>query len=464
MANRRPPRPGGKGHPPARGRKPPGRPTRERRGPSPAPAPRTAEDAPEGAHLERLQKVLAHGGVGSRRACEEVILQGRVTVDGQVVRELGTRVDPSRARIEVDGQKIQLERMVYFAVYKPKGYVSTNNDPSGRPRVVDLLPEVPQRVYTVGRLDEMSTGLMLLTNDGELANRLAHPKFGVEKLYRAIVAGTPSREVLDKLTEGVWLAEGKVRAKRVRAVGRKGEATILELVLAEGKNREVRRMLAKLGHKVMSLNRVAVGPITLKGLGVGEYRPLSGHEVDLLRKVAAGIMVSPVRFSERKAKRAPDRPRPSGAPRAGQGRPAGPQAQQPGPAPRRPSRPQAQEGPPPRRPSRAPAQGGGASRGQAGGARRPSPTGQAPGRPPRPEGPPPSQRRAAGGPGPQGAPRRPPRRPEPPQRRIIGLDIEPEPSGPPAPRARRPRPKRQPPRAALGPRRRRPSGEGGEPS
>ncbi len=150
--------------------------------------------------------------------------------------------------------------MVYYAVNKPKGYVSTNSDPSGRPRVVDLLPEIPERVYTVGRLDEDSTGLLILTNDGELANRLAHPRYGVEKLYRALVAGLPTREMLAKLTEGVWLSDGKVRAKRARIVGRQGQATMLELVLAEGKKREIRRMLSKLGHKVMSLNRVAVGP------------------------------------------------------------------------------------------------------------------------------------------------------------------------------------------------------------
>src|SRR5438270_1775232 len=275
MANRRPRRGGGEGRGPAPRRGPQaGRPPRP--GKAARPAPEAADrDEHEPGGLERLQKVLAHAGVGSRRACEDVILQGRVTVDGKVVRELGTKVDPARAKVAVDGQAIHLERMVYFAVSKPKGYVSTNNDPSGRPRVVDLLPEIPQRVYTVGRLDEMSTGLILLTNDGELANRLAHPRFGVEKLYRVVVAGSPEREVLEKLTQGVWLAEGKVRARRVRVVGRKGQASVLEMVLAEGKNREVRRMLAKLGHKVMSLTRVAVGPITPKGLAPGEYRSLS---------------------------------------------------------------------------------------------------------------------------------------------------------------------------------------------
>jgi 23S rRNA pseudouridine2605 synthase len=298
MPPRRPPRPSGP------------RPKRASRQRTPEPSPpgdefRSSAQPPEPTKgPDRLQKVLAHAGIGSRRACEELILQGRVTVDGKEVRELGTRVDPRRAVVAVDGQTVRLERPVYFAVSKPKGYVSTNNDPAGRPRVVDLLPEIPQRVYTVGRLDEMSVGLMILTNDGELANRLAHPKYGVEKVYRAIVAGAPAREVLDKLTEGMWLAEGKVRAQRVRPVGRKGEATVLELVLAEGKNREVRRMLARLGHKVMSLVRVSIGPIHLKGLKPGEYRPLSGHEVELLRRVAAGLPVPEGRSS----RRGPDRP------------------------------------------------------------------------------------------------------------------------------------------------------------
>ncbi len=270
---------------------------------------------------ERLQKVLAQAGLGSRRGCEELVLQGRVTVNGAIVRQLGTKVDPAASRIAVDGEPIRLEPMVYYAVNKPEGYVSTNFDPSGRPRVVDLLPEIPERVYAIGRLDEDSTGLMILTNDGELANRLAHPRFGVEKLYRALVAGMPDVDLITKLTEGVWLSDGKVRAKRARIAGRHGQATLLELVLAEGKKREIRRMLAKLGHKVMSLNRVAVGPITLKGLPVGECRPLTRHEVELLHKVASGIAVSVPGFPEsdasprsRRDGERRDRPRPQTRP------------------------------------------------------------------------------------------------------------------------------------------------------
>ena len=161
---------------------------------------------------------------------------------------------------------------------------------------------------------------MILTNDGELANRLAHPRFGVEKLYRALVAGLPDPETLAKLTEGVWLSDGKVRAKRVRIAGRQGQATVLELVLAEGKKREIRRMLAKLGHKVMSLTRVAVGPITLKGLPVGECRPLTRHEVELLRKVASGVALSVPGFAAdepSRSHRGPARGRQGDQPAAG---------------------------------------------------------------------------------------------------------------------------------------------------
>src|SRR5271157_2824823 len=280
------------------------------------------EPESESGKPQRLQKILAHAGLGSRRDCEEYILQGRVTVDGKVVRELATRVDSEGAAIAVDGERVRLEKMVYFAVNKPKGYVSTNKDPAGRPRVIDLLPDVPERVYAVGRLDEDSMGLMILTNDGELANRLAHPRYGVEKTYRALVAGTPGREILDKLTEGIWLSDGRSRAKRASFAGSQGEATTLELVLAEGKKREIRRMLAKLGHKVMSLTRIAIGPVVLKGLSSGEHRPLSRSEIDLLRKAAAGIEVSPPRSSEHRGSRpaSPGPLRSSGRPESSEDR------------------------------------------------------------------------------------------------------------------------------------------------
>jgi 23S rRNA pseudouridine2605 synthase len=448
MANdRRPPR---KGNAPAY-RRGPGS-SGPRRPPDANQPPRDPKAEADGP--DRLQKVLAHAGVGSRRACEEMILQGRITIDGKIVRELGTRVDPLRSKVAVDGQAIHTERPVYFAVHKPKGYVSTNSDPAGKPRVVDLLPEIPQRVYTVGRLDEQSTGLLLLTNDGELANKLAHPKFGVEKIYRVVVAGEPPREVLDKLTQGLWIAEGKVRAKRVRIVGRKGQAAVLEMVLAEGKNREIRRMLAQLGHKVMALTRIAVGPVGLKGLPVGGCRPLTGQEVELLRKVAAGLNVASPRFPDRRDRT----PRPAGA-----GRPTGRPPERvggegPPPRPRigtgQPPRPRPKgisQGGPPRSPRPAGSNQGGPPRptnrpGGNQGERRPV-TG---GRPPRPAqhgpaggGPPPSRARRPSG---------PPPRPELPSRRIIGMDREPEQNNTgdqSGPRMRRPVPKRAP-RAALG--------------
>ncbi len=153
--------------------------------------------------MERLNKVLAHAGVGSRRHCDELIAAGRVAIDGEVVRDLGVRVDPHAHRVEVDGQPIKTERFVYWLLHKPRGYLCTNHDPAGRPRAIDLVPHVRQRVYTVGRLDEDSEGLLLLTNDGDLANKLMHPRFGVEKTYHVQVAGRPTREELAQLLKGV---------------------------------------------------------------------------------------------------------------------------------------------------------------------------------------------------------------------------------------------------------------------
>jgi 23S rRNA pseudouridine2605 synthase len=232
---------------------------------------------------ERLNKVLAHAGVGSRRHVEDLITAGRVTIDGKTVRDLATKIEPDAHRVCVDGQPIKSERLVYWLVYKPRGTVCTNHDPAGRPRAIDLVPTVEQRVYTVGRLDEDSEGLLLLTNDGELANQLTHPRFGVEKTYHAQVAGLPTQEDLDKLLKGFYLAEGKVRAKRVKRLRTLGDSTFLEIVLNEGKNREIRRMLARLGHKVLRLRRVALGPIQVGRLVSGKGRKLTQPEVNQLR-------------------------------------------------------------------------------------------------------------------------------------------------------------------------------------
>jgi 23S rRNA pseudouridine2605 synthase len=235
--------------------------------------------------MQRINKYLAHAGLGSRRHCEELIRAGRVTIDGAPVRELATRVEQGQT-VWVDGRPVAPERNVYWLVNKPRGYLCTNRDPGGRPRAVDLLPHVPERVYTVGRLDEDSEGLLLMTNDGELAHRLMHPRFGVNKTYLVQVAGTPQRSDVQRLLEGVWLAEGKVRAHGVKRVRSQGDSTWLRIVLREGKNREIRRMLARLEHKVMRLQRVAIGPVMLGRLKPGRARPLTSSELRLLRERA----------------------------------------------------------------------------------------------------------------------------------------------------------------------------------
>lgn len=234
--------------------------------------------------MERLNKYLAHAGIASRRQSDELIATGRVKVDGRIIRDLGIKIDPDQHKVTVDDVPVRTEKTVYWVVNKPVGYLCTNHDPAGRPLAKDLIPRIEQRVFTVGRLDEASEGMLLMTNDGELAYHLMHPKFEVEKTYLVLVAGQPTRMDLQKLLDGVWLSDGKVKAKRVRRVKAQGESTWLRIVLSEGKNREIRRMLAKLDHKVMKLRRVAIGPIELDRLPKGKARKLSLTELAALKK------------------------------------------------------------------------------------------------------------------------------------------------------------------------------------
>jgi 23S rRNA pseudouridine2605 synthase len=237
---------------------------------------------------ERLQKVLAQAGVGSRRACEQMILQGRVAVNGRVVDRLPVLIEPDRDEVRMDGRPIALQRNVYYLLNKPPGVVCTNHDPAGRPRAIDLLSERKLRLFCVGRLDADSEGLLLLTNDGQLAQRLMHPRYGVPKTYRLTVRGRPSTDAIETLRKGLWLAEGRTQPATIKPIYRSAERTILQITLREGRNREVRRMLAKVGHPVRRLKRVALGHLTIKGLPVGRYRRLTDAEVRYLRSLGPG--------------------------------------------------------------------------------------------------------------------------------------------------------------------------------
>ena len=281
--------------------------------------------------LERLQKVLASAGLGSRRSCEALITSGRVEVDRQIVTTLGSRVDPQAQEIRVDGERLPNPKRVVYMLNKPVGVVTTNVDPAGRPRVVDLVPG-EQRLFAIGRLDRMSEGLILLTNDGGLANLLAHPRYGVEKKYLVQVAGVPSEELIDKLRRGIRLAEAEVHAKRVSIRSQHKQSAVLEMVLDEGKNREIRRMLATLGHKVHQLKRVAVGTLSLGNLLPGQCRQLAWSEIESLRRDAIAAVGPEAEREPPPRPRGPIRGhRPGGPPRrpgpvgrpTGAGRPTG---------------------------------------------------------------------------------------------------------------------------------------------
>ena len=242
--------------------------------------------------LVRLQKILARAGFGSRRACESFILEGRVAVDGVVVRHLGTKADPETQTVTLDGQKAagpgrtpkdvgdQTEK-VYYILNKPRGVLCTNEDPAGRPLAIQLVPE-KRRIFCVGRLDLESEGLVLLTNDGDLTHLLTHPRFGVPKAYMAKVDGELGGAQILRLKSGVRLAEGRAQGAQVRVRKRGRRSAVLELTISEGLNREVRRMLAAVGLKCRRLRRIGLGPLRLAGLEPGASRRLSREEVELL--------------------------------------------------------------------------------------------------------------------------------------------------------------------------------------
>jgi 23S rRNA pseudouridine2605 synthase len=231
----------------------------------------------------RLQRVLAAAGLGSRRACEQLIDEGRVEVDGAIVRTQGVRVDPERAVIRVDGMRIaSAPDHVYLALNKPRGVVSTMSDPQGRPSLRDYIGERTARLFHVGRLDADTEGLLLLTNDGELAHRLSHPSYEVVKVYLAEVQGPVARDVGKRLKAGIQLEDGIVYADRFRVVDTSGGRFMVELSLHEGHKHVVRRMLEEVGHPVSRLVRTDVGPVSLGNLKVGKHRKLSQQEIGAL--------------------------------------------------------------------------------------------------------------------------------------------------------------------------------------
>jgi pseudouridine synthase len=236
---------------------------------------------------ERLQKVLARAGVASRRESEKLIETGHIMVNGVVVRELGTRVDPEVDEIRVDTELLKPpSRPLTILLNKPKGYLSTTKDEHGRKTVLDLLPETDRRLYPAGRLDEDSEGLMLLTDDGSLTNMVTHPRFGIPKTYDLRIRGRLEGAEVKRVESGVWLAEGRTGPARIRIRKRGRQVSHVEVTLTEGRNRELRRIFARIGHPVLSLRRIRIGPLSIRGLRIGQHRRLKSKELYELKGMA----------------------------------------------------------------------------------------------------------------------------------------------------------------------------------
>lgn len=234
---------------------------------------------------ERLQKVLAVAGIDSRRKCEQMIIDGRVRVNGRLVDRLPAFVEPEKDIITVDGRRISFGKKVYYLLNKPKGVVCTNSDPLRRTKAIDLL-NCRQRIFCVGRLDIDTTGLIILTNDTELTNKLTHPRYACPKTYVIKVRGEFTAEKIEKLKKGIWLAEGKTAPAAVKILKRGRETALLEITIRQGINRQIRRMLAKVGIKAVSIKRTKIANISAKGIGVGKFRAMTKTELGILQKAA----------------------------------------------------------------------------------------------------------------------------------------------------------------------------------
>ena len=257
--------------------------------------------------LERLQKILAHAGVASRRKAEEMIQQGRVTVNGQIVTQLGTKVDPARDDIRVDGGRLKIAPShVYIMLNKPAGVLSVMDDERGRRSLGDLV-SLPVRLYPVGRLDVNSEGLILLTDDGELANRLTHPRYEHEKEYRVLVSGHPAEKTLEAWQRGVILEGQRTAPASVAAIRTDKDATMLRIVMHEGRKRQIRDVASLLGHPVRELVRVRMGPLQLGALGSGQWRHLTNQEIRALEALKHGPTESPTPLALRDPLRSPRR-------------------------------------------------------------------------------------------------------------------------------------------------------------
>jgi 23S rRNA pseudouridine2605 synthase len=237
----------------------------------------------EAGRLVRLQKVLAASGIASRRACETLMSDGRVEVDGEIITQLGAKVDPEQAVIRVDGRRLPVAASkVYLVANKPRGVVSSMADEGGRPDLRSLLQDRPERLFHVGRLDTDTDGLIVLTNDGEFAHRLAHPSYELQKTYVAQVEGVVRPRVRRQLLAGVTLEDGPVAVDAFKVISTQGSRSLVELIIHEGRNRIVRRLLAAAGHPVQRLSRTAIGPISLGSLRSGEVRELDRDELGTL--------------------------------------------------------------------------------------------------------------------------------------------------------------------------------------